>query len=114
MLEAQMRAQRVDAAVGGRAVRAHAALRRVRVVVVPAVGHLLAAWLAAPEGRALCRRDEHAVVRVLRRRRHATSAVPQHALCEQQPIAARLTTPRRTALTGQTLTDKGYDKQRQQ
>lgn len=43
MLEAQMRAQRVDAAVGGRAVRAHAALRRVRVVVVPAVGHLLAA-----------------------------------------------------------------------
>lgn len=67
VLEAQVRAQRVDAAVGGGAVGAQRALRRVRVEVVPAVGHLLAARLAAPQRRAVGRRHEHAVVRVLRR-----------------------------------------------
>lgn len=87
VLEAQVGAERVDAAVGGGAVGAERALRRVRVEVVPAVGHLLAARLAAPQRRALGRRHEHAVVRVLRRvralcnatfrRRHASS-VPHH------------------------------------
>lgn len=62
-----MGAQRVDAAVGGRAVGAERALRGVRVEVVPAVGHLLAAGLAAPEGGTLRGRHEHAVVRVLQR-----------------------------------------------
>lgn len=72
-----MRAQRVNAAVGGRAVGAERALRRVRVEVVPAVGHLLAARAAAPQRRVLRRRHEHAVVRVLRRRRYV------RALCNQ-------------------------------
>lgn len=65
VLEAQVRAQRVDAAVGGGAVGAGRALRGVRVEVVPAVGHLLAARLAAPQGGALRHGHEHAVVRVL-------------------------------------------------
>lgn len=67
MLEAEMRAQSVNAAVGGRAVGAQRALRRVAVVVVPAVGHLLAARLATPQRRALRRRHEHVVVRIVRR-----------------------------------------------
>lgn len=78
-----MRAQRVDAAVGGRAVGAERALRRVRVEVVPAVGHLLAARLAAPQRRALGRGHEHAVVRVGRRRRKP------RALCNQPAPSAR-------------------------
>lgn len=86
VLEAQVRAQRVDAAVRGGAVRAQRALRRVRVEVVPAVGHLLAARLAAPQRRALRRRHEHAVVRVLRRGRQP------RALCNQP--ATPVTTPR--------------------
>lgn len=81
VLEAQVRAQRVDAAVGGRAVRAGLALRRVRVEVVPAVGHLLAARLAAPQRRALGRRHEHAVVRVGGRRRQP------RALCNNNPVS---------------------------
>lgn len=79
VLEAQVRAERVDARVGGGAVGAQAALRRVRVEVVPAVGHLLAARLAAPQRRALGRRHEHAVVRVLRRGRAA------RPLCNNNP-----------------------------
>lgn len=94
-----MRAQRVDAAVGGRAVGARVALRRVRVEVVPAVGHLLAAGLAAPQRRALGGRHEHAVVRILRHARartHARScacAVTQPTHCNNTtiPIAARPT-----------------------
>lgn len=78
VLEAQMGAQRVDAAVRGRAVGAQRALRRVRVEVVPAVGHLLAAALAAPQRRALRRRHEHAMVRVLRPRALCNNA-PRHA-----------------------------------
>lgn len=70
VLEPQMGAQRVDAAVCSGAVGAERALRGVRVEVVPAVGHLLAARLAAPERRGLGRRHEHVVVRILRRRRH--------------------------------------------
>lgn len=86
VLEAQVGPERVDAAVGGGAVGAQRALRRVRVEVVPAVGHLLAARLAAPQRRAVRRRHEHAVVRVLRRvralcnatyrRRHASRPTP--------------------------------------
>lgn len=74
VFEAEVRAQGVDAAVGGGAVRAERALRRVAVEVVPAVGDLLAARLAAPQRRALRRRHEHAVVRVVRAAR---------ALCNQ-------------------------------
>lgn len=74
VLEAQVGPERVDAAVGGGAVGAQRALRRVRVEVVPAVGHLLAARLAAPQRRALGRRHEHAVVRVLRRVRALCNA----------------------------------------
>lgn len=74
VLEAQVGPERVDAAVGGGAVGAQRALRRVRVEVVPAVGHLLAARLAAPQRRALRRRHEHAVVRVLRRVRALCNA----------------------------------------
>lgn len=48
MLDTQMGPQCVDAAVGGRAIGAHRALRGVRVKVVPAVGHFLAAGPAAP------------------------------------------------------------------
>lgn len=80
VLEAQVRAQRVDAAVGGGAVGAGRALRRVRVVVVPAVGHLLAARLAAPEREALRRRHEHAVVRERGRRRRALCNRPPPSL----------------------------------
>lgn len=82
VLEPQVRAQRVDAAVGGGAVGAGRALRRVRVEVVPAVGHLLAARLAAPQRRAVGHGHKHAVVRVGRRGRHV------RALCEQQPANA--------------------------
>lgn len=79
-----MRAQRVDAAVGGGAVGAGRALRRVRVEVVPAVGHLLAARLAAPQRRAVGHGHEHAVVRVRRRGSRVRS------LCEQQRITPLL------------------------
>lgn len=90
VFEAQMWAQRVNATVGSGAVGAERALSCVAVEVVPAVGHFLAARLAAPQSGALGRRHEHAVIRVLRRprashsqaapalcnttRRHATSA----------------------------------------
>lgn len=99
VLESQVRAQRVDAAVGGGAVGAQAALRRVRVEVVPAVGDLLAARLAAPQRRALGGRHEHAVVRVLRRRGQVralcNNALPQPATNGQrQPMS-----PRRTQYT---------------
>lgn len=67
VLEPQVGAQGVDAAVGGGTVGAERALGRVGVEVVPAVGDLLAAGLAAPQRRALGRRHEHAVVGVLRR-----------------------------------------------
>lgn len=98
VLEPQVRAQRVDAAVGGGAVGAGRALRRVRVEVVPAVGHLLAARLAAPQRRALGHGHEHAVVRVGRRGRHV------RALCEQQPADGRHAWPNCTvsALTQHT------------
>lgn len=81
VLVAQVRAQRVDAAVRGRAVRARRALRRVRVEVVPAVGHLLAARLAAPQRRAVGHGHEHGVVRVRRRARAA-----RRALCNNNPL----------------------------
>lgn len=84
VLEAQVRAQRVDAAVGGGAVGAERALRRVRVEVVPAVGHLLAAGLAAPQRGALRRRHEHAVVRVLRRVR-VRPLCNTHNCCSPRP-----------------------------
>lgn len=91
MLESQVRAQRVNAAVGGGAVGAQAALRRVRVEVVPAVGDFLAARLAAPQRRALGGRHEHAVVRVLRRRGKVralcNNARPQPATNAAAPIA---------------------------
>lgn len=91
VLEAQVRAQRVNAAVGGGAVGAQAALRRVRVEVVPAVGDLLAARLAAPQRRALGGRHEHAVVRVLRRRGQVralcNNARPQPAANAAAPLA---------------------------
>lgn len=80
-----MGAQGVDAAVGGRAVGAERALGRVRVEVVPAVGDLLAAGLAAPQRGALRRRHEHAVVRVLRRRRRQV-----RPLCNNPPVTALL------------------------
>lgn len=62
VLGAQVGAQRVDAAVRGRTVGAHGALRRVRVVVVPAVRHLLAARSAAPHRPRITRRREHIVI----------------------------------------------------
>lgn len=79
MFKPQVRAESVDAAVGGRAVGAGRALRGVRVVVVPAVGDLLAARLAAPKRGALGGRHKHAVVRVLRHRHVGT-------LCKQRPV----------------------------
>lgn len=91
VLESQVRAQRVNAAVGGGAVGTQAALRRVRVEVVPAVGDFLAARLAAPQRRALGGRHEHAVVRVLRRRGQVralcNNARPQPATNAAPPIA---------------------------
>lgn len=86
MLQTQMGAQRVDAAVGGRAVGAERALSGVGMEVVPAVGDLLAARLAAPQRRALGRRHEHAVVGVLRRR-DAAGHVRAGPLCNQPTIA---------------------------
>ncbi|CAH3920344.1 unnamed protein product [Pieris brassicae] len=68
MFETQMRAQGVYTAVGRRAVGAKGPLGSVRVEVMPAVGDLLAARLAPPQGGALGGRYEHAVIRVLRRR----------------------------------------------
>lgn len=49
VLGAHVAAQGVYAAVGGRTVRTEGALWSVRVVVVPPVGHLLAAGLAPPQ-----------------------------------------------------------------
>lgn len=102
VFEAEMRAQCVDAAVGGRAVGAQAALSRVRVVVMPTVGDLLATRLAAPQSCALGRRHEHAVVRVLRATATATAsatAVPHRALCNRTLLqrGARAKLPTLTA-----------------
>lgn len=92
-----MRAQRVDARVGGGAVGAGRALRRVRVEVVPAVGHLLAARLAAPQRRAVGHGHEHAVVRVLRADTTDTAGTarqPRAALCNRpRPLTNRAERP---------------------
>lgn len=62
VLDAQVGAQRVYSAVRGRAVGTEGALRGVAVEVVPPVGHLLAARLAAPQRRAVRGSSEHAVI----------------------------------------------------
>jgi len=48
VLGAYVRAQSVDPAVGGRAIRAQRALRGVYVEVVPTIGHLFPAGAASP------------------------------------------------------------------
>jgi len=63
MLDPQMGAQRIDPAVGGRAVGTHGPLGSVGVEVVPAIGHLLAARAASPHGARIAGRREHVVVR---------------------------------------------------
>lgn len=63
MLHPQMGAQRIDPAVGGRAVGTHGPLGGVGVKVVPAIGHLLAAGAAPPHGARIAGRREHVVVR---------------------------------------------------
>jgi len=63
MLDPQMGAQRIDPAVGGRAVGTHGPLGGVGVEVVPAIGHLLAAGAASPHGARIAGRREHVVVR---------------------------------------------------
>lgn len=80
MLGPDVRAQGVDAAVGGRAVRAERPLGRVYVEVVPSVGHLLAAGPTSPEGRAAQRHGEHLVVgEPNRHARHRTCEHRTHA-----------------------------------
>lgn len=58
----QMRAQRINSAVRCRTIRAHRSLCRVRVIVVPSIGHLLAARPTAPHGARITGRREHVVI----------------------------------------------------
>lgn len=62
VLGAYVRAQSVDPAVGGRAIRAQRALRGVYVEVMPTIGHLLSAGEAFPHRRAVKRYGEHVVI----------------------------------------------------
>ncbi|XP_026471667.1 head-specific guanylate cyclase-like [Ctenocephalides felis] len=63
MFDAQMSPQSVYPAVTSRTVGARRPLRRVTVVMVPAVGDLLAATAALPQCRKLPSRKKHAVIR---------------------------------------------------
>jgi hypothetical protein len=84
VLGAYVRAQSVDPAVGGRAIRAQRTLRRVYVEVVPTIGHLLPAGAASPQRRAVKRHGEHLVIREADwHARHRTCKTQQHlhALC---------------------------------
>lgn len=62
VLGAQMAAQRINTAVRRGTVGTIRALRGVRMVVVPSVGHLLAARLTAPHERVLAGRLKHNVI----------------------------------------------------
>lgn len=79
VLGAYVRAQSVDPAVGGRAIRAQRALRRVYVEVVPTIGHLLPAGAASPQRRVVKRHGEHLVIREADwHARHRTCKTQQH------------------------------------
>lgn len=79
MLSANVRAQRVDPAVGGRAIGTQRALRGMYMEVVPAIGHLLSAGATSPQRRTVKRHGEHLVIREAdRHARHRTCKTQQH------------------------------------